>query len=1063
MPPIPAQRPTLLDEHRSLSDQDVGLLYQIISRAEQNPDVELLPVRVLFAAYDEVLAEHGADADAEQTCMRFLFKMGTKGFGGQPIFDRFEDLLQQMGIVLSFDDDKTSQSRAHGQNPTLTGPTYDEPNTEGIAEDTTQRSIRRRASFNSIYDVGEDTAHRNLYRPSSRSSMSRLEVGKSNFPEIDNPNHEDEPHVVDPARSSDKHELLAQFLEMGRRLMGGLDPLRETSELPHSHQSRQRGSSSLSSRAPSRSESSSSSSDSSLDLDAGLNVHDMNIVDEIGPKPSLSDLLRDSSTFAMYRKRAKARKALLEWREKAVRAQQSHRDMEAVALNRDRVTLIRQAFELWRAELQKKRQITQTERFFRHLERRAAKARDLYLMTKAFTHWAQLTSDEISKTSAAREHILRLKYFNAWREITAVNELKAQRFASGKPLHFWKKKMKQIKDNEEAADIVHATNMKRKYMKTLHWTLYFEQRAPEWNDYRLTRSSLLSWIRAFRTQRERETEIDHINRNELLQSVFQTWSQRLRAVMTAQHEADASYNEGILKNDIEIWHAHSRVQSAATRVASRVDKRLMKAALGQWRLRTSSIQQADDFNGKRLMRNAWMTWNDRLRCYALNARIEERLKMETIYKWVLAERCRLAERIRDQRVQREAFTDFILAARNMSRELIQREEEYVQQRNRDTLQSHLRCWRGKHQIQRQREIAAAEFYIPRIEQEALVIWKSRRSHMQKIEKWASEARFYFTAKKTITQWQNATVEASKRRRQEAYMKVRRKVKMNLASSVLNVWYGKSQHAVGLNRQAEQINQEKLHQQSIELVERWKQQTSKVLQDVQDADVYYHRQLAYHMLTRWIDEHERIQGMEEQADGLDSVYVSGLASAQLRKLSLRLFQVQSTFETADSMHDRILRKHHRNMLRHWNHKSKYQRETREASAPTAVEPTDQEPATPATTVGSAILPEAENTLNFSDLLSIPEHQLASTTPMATPGYLASPSRRAARARMLAQMSTTPATPIFTPFASRLRAAMDSDKGSSSSKFQGRTSVGTMVRFAIEEPESPSEGRRSTKRE
>lgn len=977
--------------------------------------------------------------------------------------------MQRMGIVLSFDDDKTSHSRANGQNPTLTGPVYEEQNTEGIAEDTTQRSIRRRASFNSIYDAGEDTNQKNTYRPSSRSSMSRLEVGKSDFPAIDSPGHEDEPDVINPARSSDKHALLAQFLEMGRRLMGGLDPLRDTSELPHSrmpqpHPNHQKGSSSRSSHPQSRSESSSSSRDSSLDLGAGLNVEDMNIVeDEIGSKPSLSDLLRDSSTFAMYRKRAIARKALLQWLENALRAQQTHRDMEAVALNRDRVTLVRQAFELWRAELQKKRQVTQTERFFRHLEARAAKARDLYLMTKAFTHWAQLTSDEISKTSAAREHILRLKYFNAWREITAVNELKAQRFASGKPLHFWKKKMKQIKDNEDAADIVHATNLKRKYLKTLHWTLYFEQRAPEWNDYRLTKSSLLSWIRAFRTQRERETEIDHANRHELLQSVFQTWSQRLRVIMAAQHEADTSYNRGILKNDIEIWHAYTRVQSAATRVTSRVDKRLMKSALGQWRLRTSNIQQADDFNSRRLMRNAWMTWNDRLRCYALNARIEERLKMETIYKWVLAERYRLAERIRNQRMQREAFTDFILTARNMSRELIQREEEYVQQRNRDTLRSHLRRWAGKLEIQRKREIAATEFYIPRIEQEALVIWKSRRSHTQKIEKWATEARFYFTAKKSLKQWQNATVEASKRRRQEAYMKVRRKLKMNLASNVLAVWYEKSQHAVDLNRQADKINQEKLHQQSAGLVQRWQQQTSKVVQDVQDADVYYHRQLAYHMLTRWIEGHERIQGMEEQADGLDSVYVSGLASAQLRKLSLRLFQVQSAFETGDAMHDRILRKHHRNMLRHWNHKSHYQREAREAPAPEIVEPTDQEPATPATTVGSTTHPESEHTLNFSDLFSIPEHQLASTTPIATPGYLASPSRRAARARMLAQMSTTPATPIFTPFATRLRAAMDGDNVSSSSRFQGRGSVGTMVRFAIEEPESPSEGRRSTRRE
>lgn len=91
---------------------------------------------------------------------------------------------------------------------------------------------------------------------------------------------------------------------------------------------------------------------------------------------------------------------------------------------------------------------------------------------------------------------------------------------------------------------------------------------------------------------------------------------------------------------------------------------------------------------------------------------------------------------------------------------------------------------------------------------------------------------------------------------------------------------------------------------------------------------------------------------------------------------------------------------------------------------------------------------------------------SASPLATPNYMTSPSKRAARARALAQMSTTPATPLHTPFASRLlRAEASAPRTASSRRPQtGRRSfTGTSVRFVDEElPESPTDGRRSANR-
>ena len=89
--------------------------------------------------------------------------------------------------------------------------------------------------------------------------------------------------------------------------------------------------------------------------------------------------------------------------------------------------------------MRERRRIAETERFFTHLERRAGRARDLFLMAKSLTHWAYSASKEIQRTSAARRHILRTRYFSAWRDMTAVNELKVRRQLFGKFFSFWQK------------------------------------------------------------------------------------------------------------------------------------------------------------------------------------------------------------------------------------------------------------------------------------------------------------------------------------------------------------------------------------------------------------------------------------------------------------------------------------------------------------------------------------------------------------------------------------------------------------------------------------------------
>lgn len=1036
--------------------------------------------------------------------------MGSKDISGDTLFDKFENLLQHMGIVIELDDGTGTETdeyynrgsvygHGNGYSGTVTVDHSYYPQREGT---TIQPTPRRRASFNSMYDVGDDPTQRSMAnRPSSRSSLSRLETGKPDFPEP-RPRPSPGRPVVDikQPNSPDRTQLIAQFLDVGRRLISRFDSLKPNRDAAGDetqasigaqaksavHKDRSERMAGASRRRPRKSLSSSSSGEDDDDNDVGddesISFHGDEAVPYEKPdvppemlyRPSLSDLLRDASTFNMYRERGIKRRLLTQWLKKAIQRRQGSVNMEIVAVNRDRSTLLRQAFETWRGIIQDKRQTARTERFFKHLEQRAGRARDLFLVTKAFTHWAQVTSEEVARTSAARRRILSIKYFNAWREITAVNELKAQRFALRKPFNTWRKRIQQIKENETTAAASHDKDLKNGVYWQWFWG-FCDRRAPQWYEYRLKRRSLLCWLRSFRTNRERDHEIEVRNKRLAIGSAWQTWTQRSKAIAGAEQEAVSLQRHKLLKDMFGEWKIQACLAPAAYHVSDMVNKRVVRSAFMQWVRRAQMAKQAKEMDRHRIMRNSWTAWNDQLRCQALSSRIDERLKMETMYKWILAERFSLMQRIRDQRIKRDTFSTFVASIRGTYSRLLHHADIHEEYRSEELLRSKFNSWRGRLALQRQREYAAFQFYAPRLQQESLVAWRSKQQNVARLEARSHDARFYFLATRTIKQWHTATVQSAKRRRQEAYAWFRRKVKMKMATRALQSWQAWAGHVADLDRQAYEFHRSRSLNIASGLFGIWYDKASKRVQDCYEAEMHYARQAAYAQLMRWTELYLENRDLEQQAAGYYRVHVLGQANASLRKLSLRVFQINSSFETADSLRDRSLKKHTRGMFRHWVDKARTKIEERDSFAPlvTPARPGRSFDGTTGTRPGRSVFDPwypVETPFKMSEFVTQsqgPGPSLGpgpSASPLATPNYMSSPSKRAARARVLAQASTTPATPLYTPFAGRvLRAEGLAARSASTRRRNGRGSaLGTSVRFVDEEPTSPSEGKRSGNR-
>ena len=1024
-----------------------------------------------------MLSEYGIQADKDRTYLRFLFLLGDRGIHGEGLFAKFEALLAQLGIRLEYSDGlggeyhETPAAGAVGDDgPSPTGNDLPIPLPNGVGP---RKGRPRRASFNSVYDLTADLTQKSINRPSSRLSESRLD-GVNGLPG---------PPIQENTLLHAAVEHPQELRELARRLLAGdfqgrnqIPPLQTNgisgvrrsieedrqSQGASSHRRRHRHTGRVSRRD--------SIDESDVEGDSEFSLsEDSGVVDHVVPsefiyQPSLSHLLRDASIFNSYRQRSEARRLFRRWLESSKRSQHNCQVMEQIAIRHDQATLLRQAVDVWRASLEQKRQEARTDRFFKHLEERAARARDLYLLTKVFTHWGQVASEEVQKTSAARQHILRLKYFNAWREMTAVNELKVQRFAMKKPFNFWLGKLRQNRAKEAQAAEFYDRILSKQFYWCWFWSFCY-QRAPQWREYRLKQRSLVTWLRNFRALRECEHEVDISRRRGLLQGAVHCWSRRATDVAVAEKDADTHWKTKLLKENFVEWRIQRHHGASATRISRMVDTRVLRTTLKTWALKTRMELQARQTDRARILRNAWTVWNDRLRYQALAARIDERVVMQSLYKWVLMERFRLMTRIHQQRQKRDILEKLTLNSRGLYTHLLTREQEFRAYRKRELLRKSLVQWRSQLEVQRQRDQIAQNFYAPRVQQESLDIWRSRRENVLKMEGWAKDARFYFLAMRTVKHWNNATHDSAKRRRDNAYIAVRRRVKINLVTAALISWRTQASRVAELERQADELRLRNLFRKATEFFDLWVKDTSQRIEHIRDAETFYNRQLVYNRLAHWIGVSRLNQIQEQKASQVLEIHTSRVAGAQLRKLSLRLFQVRANFETADAQYERNMRKHMKTMLRRWADKAYEYRMTRAAQPPVSTTPA---PAPPAFNLG--VLDEepewhtTDGTLHVNELLS----QANSTphTPMAaTPGYLNSPSKRASRARALARASTTPATPQRTPFAARLLARTNTTepRGSSMKKtFVPRSALGTTVRFAVDdndEPESPTEGRRS----
>lgn len=763
-------------------------------------------------------------------------------------------------------------------------------------------------------------------------------------------------------------------------------------------------------------------------------------------------MVKVANSFNEYRLEGLLRDFLARWNSEAQNIRFDNAAMEQQAIVQDRRTLSRQAFDIWRTTYQQKRHKEQTERVFEQLYKRAGKARNLYLLTKAFSHWRVVSAEEAARTGVARRHILRMKYFNAWRGITVINELKAQRQGLRRPFNLLRHRLAQICTNEVNAVSLYHHNLTRFVFFRWFWS-FCEGAVPRYRQTQIQSRTFQTWLDKSkqRAQQERQAESFLIQSN--LRKVTAKWATAARIDIGGYHQADGFRRGRLLRPLIERWQTEAKLSPLAARVSNMRDWRVAKTYFSMWVMRNRMTQRAEEVERLRLKRNTWTTWNDQLRIRALETQINDRLVAQAVYKWVLQERHILMKRVHERNVKRKALVTFLNSTRTRIAALERCNSKVRQSQNVKTSSSALECWKLQMRLLLEKETMAREYWAPRVEQDAVSALRLKMKTVQKYNNWAGDAYFYFSTTKVLQRWKAAALEAQKKRRQAAYGAVRRLVKINLASKVMANWHGKLSQVNSLKQRAQDIVDAQFREEISLVFTVWKATAAKRIEDEKQAAISYTSRVLRSSLASWQDAAHACQTLEGRAEHFLHIHVSEVCSSQLRKLSLKAFEIRCRDQAADATRARHFDKHLRKMFRHWNDRirDKMLDDINEAAAALGARSPEERHLEQPPTLGSRPvnltrseldIHQAEEWTAFDDILDygnknknnyeedwippLDEAQMtASTTAGVTPGYLNTPSKRAVRARALANLSTTPAgTPqVRTPFTARLRGERD----------------------------------------
>lgn len=911
------------------------LLYEVIERARTAPDLSAFS-NTLLDVYEEVLHEHGIEIEDDSVPLQIIARLMREARQDEGLVQRFKRVMGDIGFDLEYDEE--------GEGFEFTSVL--EAST--AAQAPTPARVRR-GSLDSLLNASAEKVAGTMdigYNLPYRSRRSSDATGRS---DIGSWWQKRRSRSVTDADARNQAQPHSAFHE-------GKIPTSRQSQLANLRRNVREYSrgTSLSDRAPASPRKDGfirTSHFEDYDLDDGdltgdsaefdhSNIYipgvnapipdetqDASFRYEPEPfRPSDTRLMDDAEDFEQQRLHSLLRSCIRRWREQTQERRERNEQMMAAAIRYDSRIQFRNVKGDLLREAQNRKSLRETDHFFVRLEDRASRARSLFLLTKAFTHWARSAEDEVQRTSVARRHILRTRFFNGWREITAVNELKIQHFVLTMFLNRWRRRAAEVRQMQEQAVQMYDDRLQRKCYKD--WFFKFcEIAAPAWRnarlDPRLKKATFVKWHEAANAWTARDVAATGYRNDQLQHRSVELWRQKTDAVRALEVQAENFRRRSICVNALAAAQRHARFAPLLVKFEASGDSKRLRSTTHLWKHTAELSRDARNMDRMRVLRNAWTAWNDRLRIKALEERIDDRVLVENMYKWTLASRVSLFQRVHDRSLKENCFSKWsikcsqrIQSKNDRENRLNAAEARLVHFQRTQLLRTCLRKMETVTAEKRAEEAAITAQYEMKLKQRIFQEQLDKHDRFQQMDRWADDAQFYVLTTHALKKWKDATHHSRRNRRREAYAQVRRTSKLNLVRRMFSVWRDKANTIAEQYEQADEISRARTIEDSQTLLAHWQARTlAHEMQSLQ-AEQSYVVKVQTHCFGSWRRSLKALDNMDSQAVEFRQIGVQVAAVTLLKKLEWEGWEIGLRNKSAAALQERHFKQHVGAMIRFW---------------------------------------------------------------------------------------------------------------------------------------------------
>lgn len=734
-----------------------------------------------------------------------------------------------------------------------------------------------------------------------------------------------------------------------------------------------------------------------------------------------------SASFKNSTRRA-TRRFLHQWLAQAIQSRDDNTNLTLLAQSRDKIILTRQALETWHLRLRQHREEAARARFYARYDLRATKAHELYLLTKVLTHWAEITVEQIECTSVARRHILRVRCFNAWQDITAVNELKARKLILRKHFAKWRSQQVTISIRTNRTVATYAEDLIRRAFRE-----WLRKRRELWyivtTKDREASQAIQLWLELHRKSKSTAAMAINYSHHRLLKGVLLLWLQKAKQFLQQQESAQSLHRDRLYQIYLQRWQQETHLISAGRQFRYHCEGGVVSTVFKMWVLRAQQERKATIIDQLKIKREAWNAFDDRRRCQGMQARIGQRVVFRALQSWVMARRLLGFRARHDQLLKADSMYRLVECWSTRDDDSAQSERrasQYYASRLRNRV---FISWRTCLSDYLEDERMALGFTSSIYTAKALAKWVTEKHRLELLDRCAKDANFYIIATHTLGRWKTSTESLRRQKRRLAYAQMRRQIKLSVASKMLNKWRLRAATVLQSKDQAFERLRNRDASSCANVLQRWRAKAENftelgeatisrfrsqslraylILWDrraTMEAKARCHVQGKYFTrLLRCIKNHDNL---EQQAHIRAEEHYTNACSQCFRRWNARALQNGGKDGSATRLRDKFARKRSIKILIFWR-RSLLRKQQPQNTAP-------EHSLVPIARVTPAQFSRTSRNEDWTDFNLDWEGDLddaVSSTPK--PGYLNTPSRRVDRLKVAAESSTTPRySPPSTP--------------------------------------------------